>query len=227
MDWLIILAGGSGGRVGPGKNKVYRTLAGTPLLAYSLRGVRALPERVGLVLVARKQDRPLLDKILVDFADLGAKVVLGGSTRLQSEKAGLAAVKVEPGDVIGVHDAARPFVTADLWRVCRETAAMIGGAVPVIESGHLFRLDGEQLQRSDGLVRAQTPQLFAGPELVDAFRYASRPGADTAETVERYSHLSVAAVRGDPRNLKITGPNDFERASALAPQWTPERWLTD
>jgi 2-C-methyl-D-erythritol 4-phosphate cytidylyltransferase len=225
VDTFILLAGGGGERAGGGVNKVYRQLNGTPLIAYPLRAIRAFAERVDLIVVARREDRPLLDKILSDFSDLKARVVIGGNTRQRSESAGLEAAQVTANDLIGIHDAARPFLTASLWEACRSTAAMIGGAIPVVSSNSLFRFRGEIMERLEGVVRAQTPQVFSGPELVAAFRTTRGSSFDTAETVERFSDLAIATVPGDARHLKVTVADDFYRAESMLEGWSPERWL--
>lgn len=227
MDWLILLAGGSGHRAGEGENKVYRSVAGAPLLAYSLRAIRAFPTRVRLVVVDRKDDRSLLDKLLVEFSDLGARVVLGGTTRHRSEFAGLSAIAVNNGDLVGIHDGARPFLTAELWESLRAQAAAIGGAVPVLEPGPVFRTDGGGLRLLMGICKAQTPQVFAGLALVAAYQQATREGVDTAETVERFSEVKIGTIAGDHRHLKVTTAADFTRAADLVDQWSPERWLTE
>lgn len=226
MDSFILLAGGSGRRAGGDVNKVYLSLAGKPLITYPLRAIRAFAQSVNVIVVARREDRPLLEEVLSDFADLKARVVLGGATRHRSEAAGLGAIEVGKDDLVGIHDGARPFLTAGLWESCRTTAAMMGGAIPVVEAGQLFRKRGENLEPVLGIVKAQTPQVFSGPELVEAYVRADRVSFDTAETVERFSELTVATVSGDPRNLKVTNPEDFALASSLAGQWSPERWLT-
>jgi 2-C-methyl-D-erythritol 4-phosphate cytidylyltransferase len=229
VDWLILLAGGSGERAGQGPNKVYRSLEGRPLLAYSLEAVRAFPRPVGLVIVARQDDRRLLDGLLGEFSDLAPRVVLGGATRFRSEVAGLGATRAAAGELIGIHDGARPFLTAELWSECIGAAATDGGAIPVVGSDRIFRIAAGRPSRLEGVVRAQTPQVFGGRSLLEAFaRAEKRPayaGFDTAETFSRFSEGTVAAVPGEPRNLKVTTSTDFERARTLVAQWSPQRWL--
>lgn len=225
MDSLILLAGGSGERAGEGPNKVYRRLDSAPLLSYSLQAIRAFNHPVRLLVVARKEDRPLLDQLLVSFGDLNPKVVLGGATRYQSEKAGLAAINFKDGELIGIHDGARPFLTADLWEACRAKAELVGGAIPVVDPGPTFRNTHGQLRELFGVVKAQTPQIFNAVQLVEAFAQSVQPGFDTAETVARSSGLTIGVVAGDHRNIKVTTASDFERAAALVGQWAPEGWL--
>lgn len=230
IDWLILLAGGSGQRAGTGENKVYRSLAGSPLLSYPLRAIEVFPHKVGLVVVARAEDRPMLDRLLMGFSDLRPKVVFGGKTRQHSELAGLGATQAGERDFIGIHDGARPFLTADLWESSRAAAADVGGAIPTIDAGPIFRRDNLDLQPLDGIVRAQTPQVFEGPPLVEAYQQAAREsdfsGVDTAEIVARFSNLTIGTVAGDRRNLKVTTAADFDLAADLVGQWTPEGWLS-
>ena len=225
MDHLILLAGGSGERAGEGPNKVYRSLDSAPLLSYPLQAIRSFNQPVRLVVVARKEDRPLLDQLLVSFADLNPKVVLGGTTRYQSEKAGLAAIRPRDGELIGIHDGARPFLTAHLWEACRAKAELVGGAIPVVDPGPMFRNTNRQLRELSGVMKAQTPQIFDAVHLAEAFEQSAQPGFDTAETVTRSSDVTIGVVAGDDRNIKVTTTSDFERAVALVGQWAPEGWL--
>ncbi len=96
----------------------------------------------------------------------------------------------------------------------------------------MFRVaaDGRARRVRDDLVRMQTPQVFRAAELQAAYSAAEGDrfrGVDTAETVERYADVATAVVPADSRNIKVTYASDFERATALAPEWSPGAWLHD
>ncbi len=147
MDSLILLAGGSGERAGEGPNKVYRQPGWRSLALLSAAEPSELSASRSVWWWWRgKRTGPLLDRLLVGFADLNPKVVLGGATRYQSEKAGLAAIDCQDGELIGIHDGARPFLTADLWEACRAKAELVGGAIPVVDPGPTFRATHGQLR---------------------------------------------------------------------------------
>lgn len=230
----ILLAGGSGTRLGTGDNKAYLPLAGHPLLAWSL----AAFERCGLiddvVLVTRAEDR---DRAREAAASIGATklrtVVEGGATRHASEQAGLDAIAgdIAAGRVtlVAIHDAARPFVREALLERLLTTAAARGGSVPAMPVGTPFLVrpgsDAAQpaeVVRTDDLRRMQTPQAFHAPGLLAAYRAATAAGfhgVDTAETVERHGDLTVAVVEGDPDNRKVTFAEDLRAAEGLARTW--------
>ncbi len=215
----VVLAGGSGSRVGPGRNKVLLDLAGLPVVAHSLRRVAALTAVRRVVVVARAADLAELTALAAAHAP-GAQVVVGGASRPDSERAAFAllADDVAAGrlDVVAVHDAARPLADADLWGRVLVAAAEHGGAVPVHDPGPL--LDGDRVRRD--LVGVATPQAFrAGPLLAayDAARAEGFQGTDTASYLEHHGvgGVRVAAVASTSPNLKITWPGDLVAAARL------------
>ncbi|MGH8912234.1 MAG: 2-C-methyl-D-erythritol 4-phosphate cytidylyltransferase [Acidimicrobiia bacterium] len=211
----IILAGGSGSRMGPGPNKPYRTAADRPLLWYSITAFQ-LAGVDHLVVVVRPED--------ADAAPAGTQQVTGGRTRTDSEQAGLATLEDAEVEIVMIHDAARPFVTPALIQRLRTAAAARGGAVPVIDPPvPLWRRSGDILVRApNGVVRVQTPQAFRTEPLRAAYRRAAGAdavGADTAEIMERFGDVEVLAVEGDPLAFKITFDEDLARVEAAARQW--------
>ena len=237
----ILLAGGSGTRLGVGDNKAYLELAGRPLVAWSLAAFERCGHIDDVVLVTRPEDRT---RALAAAADVGAHklraVVPGGATRHESEQAGLDAIAedIRSGAVtlVAIHDAARPFVSGALLERLLVAAAARGGAVPGLPVGAPFLVrttppgDVAAGTRVDTSVlrRMQTPQVFLAPGLLAAYRSATAAGfhgVDTAETVERYGDLTVVVVDGDPDNRKVTYLDDLEAAERRATTW-PERPAT-
>ena len=230
----ILLAGGSGTRLGSGDNKAYLPLAGHPLLAWSLAAFErcALIDDVVLVTRAEDHDRARTAAAAVGATKLRA-VVTGGATRHASEQAGLDAIAedIGPGRVtlVAIHDAARPFIRGDLLERLLTAAAERGGSVPAMPVGapFLVRRRGDDVQPTevvwtDALRRMQTPQVFEAVGLLAAYRAATTAdfhGVDTAETVERYGALTVVAVDGDPDNRKVTFVDDLRAAEERARTW--------
>jgi 2-C-methyl-D-erythritol 4-phosphate cytidylyltransferase len=199
---MVVLAAGSSTRFGG--DKLIEEIAGLPLIAHTIAAVQATIDVCILVSRADQADR------LRDL-DLGVDVVAGGSTRTLSEMAGLAALG-DPPDLVGIHDGARPLVTRTLIEKLFETAREVGGAVPVL-APETFFVEQATLEPVSNLMTAQTPQVFAGPELMAAYVRAARSGydgRDTAEIMERFSETPIAAVPGEPANLKVTYPADLE-----------------
>jgi 2-C-methyl-D-erythritol 4-phosphate cytidylyltransferase len=217
----VVLAGGSGTRVGAEANKVYLPLAGRPLVAWTLRAFAAVPAVHRLVLVVRPADRTLAEAAV---AGVPVEIVDGGSTRHGSEWAALRhlAPAIRAGDlaVVAVHDGARPLVGPDLIAATIDAARVHGAAVPGLPLPDAAVLSpGLQMVPPERrLVRVQTPQAFAADPLLTAYERAERDGfggTDTASCVERYGGPPVHCLPGDPRNLKVTFPRDLLLAEKL------------
>lgn len=216
----VILAAGSGSRVGAGVNKVLLPVHGVPILA---RSVKTVLEVVGvhrIVLVVRPEDRDAVSEAVgphLGTHDLW--VVDGGAHRHDSEWQALRtlAAEIEDGEieVVAIHDAARPLAPASLWRRVIE-AAEHGGAIPVVRKPRLSQRDGTVA--TAGLVAVQTPQAFGARELLGAYRQADRDGfvgTDTAACLERYTDIVVTGVPSTAANLKVTFAEDIALAEAL------------
>jgi 2-C-methyl-D-erythritol 4-phosphate cytidylyltransferase len=217
----VVLAAGSGSRVGAEVNKVLLPLAGRPVLAWSVRAALDLADVRRVVVVVRPGDRDALSEALSPhLGDREVLLVDGGATRHASEWAAMRvlAADIEAGDVdvVAIHDGARPLATAELWSAVVTAARQRGGALPVVPATGLVRRDGSPAPA--GLGTVQTPQAFRAADLLAAHTAARREGfegTDTAASLERYADVVVAAVPSTARNLKITFPEDVDLAEAL------------
>jgi 2-C-methyl-D-erythritol 4-phosphate cytidylyltransferase len=218
--WVIVVAGGEGTRLGADRPKAFVRLGGRPLLAHSIDLFEDHPavDRMVLVVPAEWEEPASL---LADELAAGkvAAAVPGGETRALSVAAGLAEVAGD-AEAILVHDAARPFASADL--VDRLIGALAGhdGAIPALPVTDTVKRvrDGVVAGTLDrGELRAvQTPQAFRAAALRQAFAGppdAVRGATDCASLVEA-AGFTVAAVAGEPGNVKITAPDDLARAEA-------------
>jgi 2-C-methyl-D-erythritol 4-phosphate cytidylyltransferase len=215
----LVLAGGSGTRVGAERNKVYLPLGGRPVIAWSLATFTGIPEVGAVVLVVRAEDRELAERMLDEHR--GVEVVTGGSTRQESELAGLRhlAPRIADGsvDAVLVHDGARPLAGRSLATAVLRAAREGGGAVPGLRRDDLAAAapDGTGLVGSapEALVAVQTPQGFRAAPLLAAYEEAARhgfSGTDTASCMERFApDVPVRWIPGEERNLKITYPHDL------------------
>lgn len=213
----VVLAGGSGTRMGAGMNKAYLPLAGRRLVSWSLTAFGRVPEIGVLVLVARPEDDDLVDEVL-DGAGVPVEVVHGGDTRQDSELRALRhlAPRVDAGavDVVLLHDAARPLVSPALIAAVVTATREHGGAVPGLPDDDIITVAGDTVSGPplDAAIRVQTPQGFLAAPLIDAYEQAAREefvGTDTASCMERYSRVPVRWVPGAEHNLKITYPHDL------------------
>lgn len=218
---VVIVAAGSGTRVGGDVNKVLLPLGDTTVLGHSVRAVLEVPDVTRLVIGVRAGDEAAVEASVAPLLGAGeARLVVGGATRHATEWATFRALAddVDAGelDVIAVHDGARPLAGAALFAATIRAARQHGGALPAVG---LPGLVGRDLRRVPaGLAGVQTPQAFRAGPLLAAYRRADadgHEGTDTAATFERYSELPVVAVPSSVRNLKVTFPEDVAVAERL------------
>jgi 2-C-methyl-D-erythritol 4-phosphate cytidylyltransferase / 2-C-methyl-D-erythritol 2,4-cyclodiphosphate synthase len=215
----IIAAGGRGTRFGGDRPKQLLTLAGRPILERSIDAFVRSP-LVHEIVVAVPADLIVALPDYLQQADRRIEVVAGGPRRQDSVANAFARV-ADRADVVIVHDAARPLVSGDLIRRTIEGAVETGAAIAAVRSrdtvkrGDASGLVMATLPR-DEIFLAQTPQAFRTSVLRDALAVAEQVGAasDEAMLAERAGYR-VKLVAGDPRNLKITTPEDLAIAEQL------------
>lgn len=216
----IIVAAGSGQRLGGGLPKQYRMLGGVPLLTRAVRRIAAHPAVGEMIVVVGEGQEEWARTAL---GNLDAQLVGGGATRAASVQAGLGQAR---GDAVLVHDAARPFCPHDVIDRLLAGLEFHEGAAPVLPVGDTLARAGSNLGDPvdrDDVVRVQTPQAARTASLRDAYAAWSSPEAPTDETSAlRAAGMIVAAVEGSAELEKITTAEDFARAEAwLAGQMVP------
>lgn len=219
---VVVTAAGSSRRMGGG-NKLLLPLRGMPVLVHTLRLFQGLPEVEEIVVSAPPgQERTYADLFREHGLDRVRKVVPGGAERQHSIHEALLALRAEPGDVVAVHDGARPLVTPELVRNLLRGLEGWDGAIPGVPvKDTIKRVDAEgavleTLTRAE-LVAVQTPQVFRLDRLLHAYELAERGGhlgTDDASLVE-WAGGRVRVVEGDYRNLKITTAEDLVLAEGL------------
>jgi 2-C-methyl-D-erythritol 4-phosphate cytidylyltransferase len=219
--WAIVVAGGEGRRLGADLPKAFVRLGGRPLLAHSIDLFEDHPavDRMVLVVPADWEEPATL---LADELAAGkvAAAVPGGATRALSVSAGLGEV-ADDAEAILVHDAARPFTPPELIDRLLAALETHDGAIPALPVTDTVKRVGEDGVVAETLTRGelravQTPQAFRAAALRRAFAAAPevvRGATDCASLVEA-AGFAVAAVAGDPGNVKITAPDDLARAEA-------------
>lgn len=228
----VIVAAGRGARVGGagGVPKQYMPLAGAPVLAHSLRVLAGHGQIDAVEVVIHPDDRVLYDAAAKPFAARLTDPVAGAATRQQSVHRGLEALAARAPDRVLIHDAARPFLSADLvtrlLTALKEAPAVIA-AEPVADTLKRARPDGtvtETVCRAS-LWRAQTPQAFHFAPILAAHRRAAETGegnfTDDAGLAE-WAGLSVKLVASPGHNMKLTTAADLSLAERLlAPTHPP------
>ena len=217
---VLVPAAGRGERAGAGAVKQFRPIAGVPMLLRAIRPFAAHPfvRRIVVALPPDAARRP--PAWLADLAGERFALVCGGASRADSVAAALRALDAAC-EVVLVHDAARPFVTVATIDAVIAAATEGHAAVAAVPVGDtLKRADGadrmvlETVAR-DHLWRAQTPQGFPRALLERAYAARSGSATDDAELVERLG-ASVRVVPDRTSNIKVTTPEDFALAEALA-----------
>lgn len=209
----LIVAAGSGARLGGGIPKQYRPLGGKPVLAHAVEPFLG-HDRIDAVRVVIGEGQEDLAARALAGREVG-RFIPGGTERADSVRSGLAAID---GDIVLVHDAARPFCPPAVIDRLLDALDDYGGAVPVLGVADTLAKGGEQLgepvERA-GLVRVQTPQAFRLETLVDAYGQWSGPSPTDESTVARAAGIAVALVEGDPLLDKLTDESDWRRAGSL------------
>ncbi len=222
MAVALIVAAGRGERLGLGRPKALVTLAGRPMLEWSVAALQTLPAVVQIVVA--------LPPSALDCAPAGTTAVAGGAARSESVRAALRAAP--EGDPVIVHDAARPLAAPELFARALAELELSGAdaviaAAPVSDTIKELGTDGRTVARTlerSRLWAVQTPQVFRRAALQDALVAASddelAAATDDAWLVERAGGV-VRVVPASADNLKVTTPTDLKVAELLLAEGRP------
>lgn len=217
----IIVAAGSGSRLGVGQPKAFVTLGGRTLLAHSLATLAALGQIFEVVVTVPPgtENWANAEARRIGMA-IPVKVTEGGSDRQDSVRIALSLTSAE-SELVVIHDAARPFASVALFERCIEAAARSGGAIAAIPVADTLKRVEENLIATTvpraGLYQAQTPQAFRRRRLIQAHERARTAGitaTDDSDLVERLGE-KVEIVEAAALNLKITTRSDLQIAEAI------------
>ena len=217
--YAIIVAGGTGRRMGISVPKQFLLLNDKPVLFYTLKAFLEAYDDLQIILVFPEDYQDIGKEIIDAYFDYNRiQITFGGETRFHSVQNGLKLVKHE--SIIFVHDAVRCLVSIDLIHRCYQNTLHMGSAVPVVHSRDSMRLlneegnDNEVLDRNK-VVMVQTPQTFHSKILLPAFEIDYKEKyTDEATVVESFG-LKISLVEGEENNIKITQPVDLLIAEAL------------
>ena len=215
---VIIVAGGSGRRMGEGLPKQFRFLGNLPVLARTIGLFADALPGAEIVVVLPEGHISFWKDLAARFDVTGHRVVAGGAERFDSVRCGLKALTGDP-ELIAVQDGVRPLGSVEMIRRVAEAAARQGAAIPVVEPVDSFR-ETDSAGNSHPVDRSrlrivQTPQVFRADVLRNAYAAEYRPEfTDDASVVEVAGH-PVCLVPGERGNIKLTAPEDFIVAEAL------------
>ena len=214
----IILAGGTGSRMGVSENKVYLPLAGRPALWHGAKTFDQHPYVDELVLAVRESEQERARAFITESAfTKPCRLVLGGDSRQTSVRNALKDVKSK---LVLVHDGARPLVHAQLIFTCVEALDKHDGAIVALPvEAHIYSVSRKQKppkQLREPLYRAQTPQGFRTKILRRCHdRHRHNPGITDDSCLLELEGYQVGIVSGDPGNIKLTTPIDLSLAEML------------
>jgi len=209
--FAVIVAGGTGSRMGGDIPKQFMLLKHKPVLYYSIKTFIEAYDDLHIILVLPGEHLDTGKKIIAKFFPANnIRTVTGGETRFHSVKNGLSLIDEE--SLIFVHDAVRCLVSAELIRRCHDMALTTGSAIPVVPSKDSVRFlkedNSEPLERNKVML-VQTPQTFHSKILLPAYQIDYKEKfTDEATVVEAYG-MKVSLVEGDENNIKITRPVDL------------------
>jgi 2-C-methyl-D-erythritol 4-phosphate cytidylyltransferase len=215
--YAVIVAGGSGSRMGGAIPKQFQLINGKPVLFYTIEAFLNSYTDLKVILVLPEEHLALGREIVDGFFDYSRiQITMGGRTRFHSVQNGLLLVQEE--SVVFVHDAVRCLVSQQLIQRCFEGAITFGSAIPVTGSRDSIRLlleEGNEAIERAKVKLVQTPQTFHSKILLPAFNIDYKDWfTDEATVVEAFG-LKVHLVEGEEGNIKVTYPTDMSAAAAI------------
>lgn len=216
-QYLIIVAGGTGSRMEQVLPKQFITLNNTPIIIKTINCFLKYNSTINIIISVHKNFKTYLEELLKTHNIKNIKIVLGGTTRFQSVKNGLKLV-TNPQSIVGIHDAARPFVSLQTIKNCFETATLKGNAIPCISLNDSIRKIKNKtniaVNRNNYKI-IQTPQCFLASIIKQAFNQPYNPLFTDDATVLESIGQTIFLVDGNIENIKITTPHDLLIANAF------------
>lgn len=219
-NYIIIVAGGKGLRMGGDVPKQFLPIGGKPVLMHTIEAFRNALDAIQIVLVLPAEQHNYWQELCEEYNFLSPKLIAkGGETRFHSVKNGLALLPDDTDAVVGIHDGVRPFVSAETIRRCYAAAAegkAVVPVVPVVETVRQILPDGKSVTKPRDEYRlVQTPQTFPIVLLRQAYQQPfSEAFTDDASVVEALGR-EIVMIEGNRENIKITTPTDLRFAEFI------------
>lgn len=218
-QYVIIVAGGIGSRMKSDRPKQFIDLAGVPIIIRSIRCFLNYNPAITTIISVHKNYKTYLEGLIEksDLKNFDIRITIGGESRFDSVKNGLALIENQNA-IVGIHDAARPFVSLQTITNCYETAFIKGNAVPCISMNESLRKISNNVNNSvnrNEYKIIQTPQCFLVSKIKKAFELEySKMFTDDATVLESTGE-NIVLVEGNEENIKITSPHDLRIATAM------------
>ena len=225
-QFAVIVAGGSGVRMGGDVPKQFLPVAGLPVLMHTLRRFHDYSPRLSIILVLPGKDVPYWEELCRQYGfTLPVTVVTGGNTRFQSVKNGLAAIAAEEG-LVAIHDGVRPLVPQatieESFRVADEKGCAVAAVALKDSIRSVSPGGGSQALDRSAFRLVQTPQTFRLSIIRRSFDQPELPGFTDDASVAESAGFPITLIEGAYANIKITTPDDLLwAATQLSPPSPP------
>jgi 2-C-methyl-D-erythritol 4-phosphate cytidylyltransferase len=219
QQFVIIVAGGVGSRMKSDRPKQFLEIKGEPVIVRTIKAFLNYNAQIKIIISVHKNYASHLEELIGQF-DLKKnriQITFGGETRFDSVKNGLMLIG-DPDGVVGIHDAARPFVSTQTITNCFDTAAQKGNAIPCVPVNESMRKISNTMNhavnRNEYRI-IQTPQCFLVSKIKKAFEQDYSPAFTDDATVLETTGEKIVLVEGNEENIKITSPHDMAIANVL------------
>lgn len=219
QEYVIIVAGGIGTRMKADRPKQFIEINGVPIIVKTIQCFVSYNPQIKVIISVHKNYKAYLEGLIEKhgFQNYSIQITIGGETRFESVKNGLELITQEQS-IVGIHDAARPFVSNETIVSCYKIAAEKGNAIPSISVNDSMRKISNNINvavnRNEYKI-IQTPQCFISHKIKQAFLQPYSSAFTDDATVLEHTGEKINLVEGDAENIKITSPHDLLIAKTL------------
>ena len=215
--YIIIVAGGSGSRMGSATPKQFLELLGLPILMHTLKKFQQSISDREIILALPEKEQSTWQSLCEKYHfDVPHQIVNGGESRFHSVQNALQ--KVKEKSIVAIHDGVRPLVSETVINNCIQSAEKFGVAIPTLPMQDSIRKISDnrsQIADRSQFVLVQTPQCFQSEVILTAYQQEYQNSfTDDASVVEQLGH-KIYLVEGNKENIKITTPEDLKMVEAL------------
>ena len=215
--YIIIVAGGSGSRMGSATPKQFLELLGLPILMHTLKKFQQTVVGGEIILALREKEQSTWQSLCEKHQfDVPHQIVNGGESRFHSVQNALQ--KVKEKSIVAIHDGVRPLVSETVINNCIQSAEKFGAAIPTLPMQDSIRKisdNGSKIADRGQFVLVQTPQCFQSEVILKAYQQEYQNSfTDDASVVEQFGH-NIYLLEGNKENIKITTAEDLKIAKVL------------